>query len=238
MRKSDFRARIVCSNYAMKKAYRHWDNYVDSNHSDLDEIDTAIDYCSIAIKSDPQNTHAYAFRGKMYIRKHWFIWACRDLNKAISFGLHDEFVYSDLGFAHMALQECSEAVNSFSNALEINPDHFFAWSYRGYTFFKLELYEKAIPDLKIALSLIPNDPFALLNLNDAYLRKGNIHLKADRNLEAVDDFTNAAESRDFIVEAYEGRAAAYTNLGRVDEATADIAKAKYFREEQEHSKKE
>ena len=44
MRKSDFRAKLVCSNYAMKKAYRHWDNFEDSNHSDLDEIDTAIDY--------------------------------------------------------------------------------------------------------------------------------------------------------------------------------------------------
>ena len=61
-------------------------------------------------------------------------------------------------------------------------------------------------------------------------------MKADRNLEAVDDFTKATSSRDFIVKAYEGRATAYTNLGRVDEATADIAKAKYFREEQEHSK--
>ena len=236
MRKSDFRAKLVCSNYAMKKAYRHWDNFEDSNHSDLDEIDTAIDYCSIAIKSDPQNTHAYAFRGKMYIRKHWFIWACRDLNKAISFGLHDEFVYTDLGFAHMLEHECSEAVNNFSIALAINPEHFSAWSNRGYTFIKMSLFEKAVPDLKIALSLIPNDPIALLNLNDAYYGRGHLYLKADRNLEAVDDFTKATSSRDFIVKAYEGRATAYTNLGRFDEATADIAKAKYFREEEEHSK--
>ena len=236
MRKSDFRAKLVCSNYALKKAYRHWDNFEDSNHSDLDEIDTAITYCSIAIKNYPQNEFAYKLRGSLYIWKECFKWAYRDLNKAVSLGLKDEFVYSDLGFAYMCEHECSEAVNNFSNALEINPDYFFAWQKRGYTFIKMELYDKAIPDLIIALSLDPNDPEALRHLNNAYLRRGNLYLEEGRNLEAVDEYTKATSSRDFIVKAYEGRATAYTNLGRVDEATADIAKAKYFREEQEHSK--
>lgn len=236
MRKSDFRAKIVCSNYALKKAYRHWDNFEDSNHSDLDEIDTAIDYCSIAIKNYPQNEFAYKLRGSMYSNKHWFRRACRDLNRAVSLGLKDEYVFTDLGFAHMLEHECSEAVNNFSHALEINPEHFSAWSNRGYTYIKMRLFEKAVPDLKIALSLIPNDPIALLNLNDAYYGRGHLYLKADRNLEAVDDFTEATSSKDFIVKAYEGRAMAFTNLGRVGEATADIAKAKYIREEQEHSK--
>ena len=231
------KAVIRCSNYAMKKAFKYWGYYHDQdNQDDQDDLDTALKYCSLAIKINPQNASAYALRGSMYNSKQWFKRACRDLNKAISFGLHDEFVYTDLGFAHMLEHECSEAVNNFSIALAINPEHFSAWSNRGYTFIKMSLFEKAVPDLKIALSLIPNDPIALLNLNDAYYGRGNLYLKADRNLEAVDDFTKATSSRDFIVKAYEGRATAYTNLGRFDEATADIAKAKYFREEQEHSK--
>ena len=179
---------------------------------------------------------AYALRGAIYIHKHWFSWVFRDLNKALVFGLNNEVVYSDLGYAHMLLGECDKAVNNFSIALEINPNHFFAWSYRGYTFFKMKLYEKAISDLTIALSLIPNDPFALLNLDDAYLRRGGLHLKADRYLEAIDDFSNAMNHYDFVVKAYEGRASAYTNLGKIDEAKADIAKAKFFRDEYEHSK--
>ena len=237
MRKSDFRAKIVCSNYALKKAYSHWDNFKASNPSDLDEIDTAITYCSIAIKNYPQNEFAYSLRGSMYIGKEWYKWACRDLKKALSLGLKDEFVYSDLGFAYMLLQECNEAVNSFSNALEINPNYCFAWQKRGYTFTKMELYEKAIPDLKIALSLLPNDIYANRDLNRAYLRRGHLHLKAGKNLEAISDFTSATNSKDSVVEAYEGRAAAFMNLGRVDESTADIAKAKYIREEHEHAKK-
>jgi Flp pilus assembly protein TadD len=62
-------------------------------------------------------------------------------------------------------------------------------------------------------------------------------LDAGRNLEAIDDFTQAAKTKDLIMKAYEGRAKAFTNLGRVDEAKADMAKAEYIHEEQEHSKK-
>ena len=239
MRKSEDKAVIRCSNYAMKKAFKYWGYYHDQdNQDDQDDLDTALKYCSLAIKINPQNASAYALRGSMYNSKQWFKRACRDLNKALSFGLNDENLYSDLGYAHLLCEEYSEAVNNFSNALAANPNHSFSWSFRGYSFSDMGLFGKAISDLKIALSLIPNDTGTHSRLNGAYLERGYLHLKAGRNLEAVDDFTNAAESRDFIVEAYEGRAAAYTNLGRFDEATADIAKAKYFREEQEHSKKE
>ena len=228
MRESEDKAKITCSNFALKKAFRSYDN---SDH------DTAIKYCSLAIKINPKNASAYNLRGSIYIHKYWFTWVFRDLNKALILGLNDEVVYSNLGYAHMLLQECDKAVNNFSIALEINPNHFFAWSYRGYTFFKMKLYEKAIPDLKIALSLIPNDPFALLNLNDAYLGRGHNHLNAGRNLEAVDDFSNAMNYYDFVTKAYEGRAAAYTNLGMIDLAKADIVKAKFFRDKLELNQK-
>lgn len=237
MRKSEDKAVIRCSNYAIKKAYRHWDNFADSNCSDLDEIDTAITYCSLATKINPQNAAAYALRGSMYNYKHWHKRAFRDLNKALSLGLNDEDVYYELGFAHLLCEEYSQAVNNFSNAIELNPNSYILWFFRGCTFDDMDLYDKAIPDLKIALSLNPNDTDTLDRLSNAYLKRGHLYLKAGRNLEAVDDYTKATNTKDFIVEAYEGRATAFTNLGRVDESTADIAKAKYIRKEQEHSKK-
>ena len=227
MGKSDDKAKISCSNFAMKKAFKFYDN---------DDHDTAIKYCSLAIKINPQNAMAYALRGAIYIHKHWFSWVFRDLNKALSLGLNDKDVYFELGYAHLLCEEYSEAVNNFSNALTLNPNSFILWFFRGCTFDDMDLYDKAIPDLTIALSLNRNDTNTLERLSNAYLSRGNRYLKAGKNLEAIDDFTNATESVDFIVKAYEGRAAAYTNLGRVDEATADIAKAKYIREEEEHSK--
>jgi len=228
MSNSEDKAKIRCSNYAMKKAYKHWAN---------NDNDTALKYCSLAIKINPQNAAAYALRGSMYNYKDWLKRAFRDLNKALSLGLNDEDVYFELGYAHLLCEEYSEAVNNFSNALTLNPNSFILWFFRGCTFDDMDLYDKAIPDLTIALSLNRNDTNTLERLSNAYLSRGNRYLKAGRNLEAIDDFTNATESKDFIVKAYEGRAAAYTNLGRVDEATADIAKAKYIREEQEPSKK-
>jgi tetratricopeptide (TPR) repeat protein len=104
----------------------------------------------------------------------------------------------------------------------------------------MELYEKAIPDLKLAISLGTDDKDydeTLSRLNKAYLGRGQQHLNACRNLEAIDDFTKAASSKNLIVKAYEGRATAFTNLGKMEEAKADIAKANYIREEQEHAKK-
>lgn len=219
MGRSEDKAKESCSNFAMKKAYKHYDNY---------DYDTAIKYCSLAIKIDPQNGMAYNLRGAMYTHNYWFTWSFKDLNKALSLGFINETVYTNLGYAHMLNHQCDKAVNNFSIALEMNPDHFSAWSNRGYTFIKMRLYEKAVPDLKIALSLIPNDRIAFLNLNHAYLGRGQHHLKAGRNIEAIEDFSNAMNHYNFIVKAYEGRAAAYMNLGMTDKANADIAKAKFF----------
>ena len=228
MRKSDDKAKISCSNFAMKKAFKYYDNY---------EYDTAIKYCSLAIKIDPQNGMAYNLRGAIYIHNYWFTWSFRDLNKALSLGFNNDMVYSNLGDAYMFSHQCDKAVNNYSIALELNPENFCAWSNRGYTFIKMRLYEKAVPDLKIALNLRPKDSIALLNLDDAYLGRGQHHLKAGRNIEAIEDFSNAMNHYDFIVKAYEGRAAAYTNLGKIDLARADIAKAKFFRDKLELNQK-
>ena len=225
MRRSEDNAKESCSNFAMKKAFKYYDNY---------NYDTAIKYCSLAIKSNPQHGMAYNLRGAMYIHNYWFTWAFRDLNKAQSLGFNNDMVYSNLGDAYMFSHQCDKAVNNYSIALELNPENFCAWSNRGYTFIKMRLYEKAVPDLKIALTLRPKDSIALLNLDDAYLGRGQQHLKAGRDIEAVDDFSNAMNHYDFIVKAYEGRAAAYTNLGMIDLAKADMVKAKFFRDKYEH----
>lgn len=200
MRKSDFRAKIVCSNYAMKKAFKYWGYYHDQdNQDDQDDLDTALKYCSLAIKINPQNASAYALRGSMYNSKQWFKRACRDLNKALSFGLNDEDIYSDLGYAHLLCEEYSEAVNNFSSAIALNPNSSILWYFRGCTFDDMELYDKAIPDLIIALSLNLNHTDTLDRLSNAYLERGHLHLKAGKNHEAVDDFTKATSSRDLIL---------------------------------------
>lgn len=227
MRESEDKTKVACSNFALKKAFKFHNNY---------DYETAIKYCSLAIKINPKNAGAYNLRGEMYIHNYWFTWAFRDLNKALKLGFHNEIVYSNLGFIHMLLHQCEQAVNNYSIALEINPNHFNAWLNRGYTFIKMKLYEKAVPDLKMALSLNPKEPLALLNLSDAYLGRGNLHLKAGRNMEAIEDFTNAANHYDFVIKAYEGRASAYTNLGKIELAKADIVKAKFFRDEYEGPK--
>lgn len=225
MRESDNKAKISCSNFAMKKAFKFYDKH---------DFDTAIKFCSIAIKNNPQNASAYNLRGEMYTQKYYFTWAFRDLNKALSLGFNNEMVYSNLGDAYMFSHQCDKAVNNYSIALEINPENFWAWSNRGFTFKKMKLYEKAIPDLKIALTLQPNDPIALLHLDDAYLGRGHNHLKAGRNLEAIDDFSNVTNYNDLAVKAYEGRASAYTNLGMIDLAKADMVKANFFRDKYEY----
>jgi tetratricopeptide (TPR) repeat protein len=234
MSKSEDRAKESCYHYALKIAWKHI-----SNCYDLDDdkyLDTALEYCSLAIKINPQNASAYVTRGAVYNQKKHFKRAFKDLNKALSLGLNDEDVYFELGYAHFLCEEYSQAVNNFSNALELNPNIFYLWYSRGCTFSKMELYGKAISDLKIALNLVPDDIDALKHLGNAYLKRGTLFLNIWGNLEAISDFTSATNFKDSVVKAYEGRAAAYTNLGRFDDAKADMAKAKYIHEEQEHLK--
>jgi len=235
MSKSEDRAKESCSNYALKKAWKNIGNYHDFDNDEY--LDTALKYCSLAIKINPQNANAYVTRGSVYNEKDYFKRAFRDLNKALSLGLNNEDVYYELGFGHFLCEEFREAINDFSKALIVNPEHYGSWYFRGCAFSAMELYEKAILDLKLARSLDTKDKDTDTRLNQAYLGRGYQHLDAGRNLEAIDDFTQAARTKDLIMKAYEGRAKAFTNLGRVDEAKADIAKAEYIHEEQEHSKK-
>lgn len=121
----------------------------------------------------------------------------RDLKQSVldylreAHGIFTETIYNDLhGFirnqgihqsayteffkgvtAHIK-EKYQKAINHYSKAIELEPQHFPAYSNRGEDYFNIGEYESAIQDYNSVLELIPGSPELYYKLGEAWLHLG------------------------------------------------------------------
>jgi len=78
------------------------------------------------------------------------------------------------------------AIEDYSAAIELQPDHFKAWYNRGFCLDQLGRHEEAIEDYTKAIELRPNNP-------SAYHNRGSAYDKIKRHREALEDFNRVVE---------------------------------------------
>lgn len=66
------------------------------------------------------------------------------------------------------LGDCQKAVDNYTKAIELNPNHAEAYNNRGYTYMRMRNYEAAIKDLDKAIDLRKDYINALMNRGDLY----------------------------------------------------------------------
>lgn len=81
---------------------------------------------------------------------------------------------------------CTQAIASYSKAIELNPTYVQAYNNRGYTYMRLRDYKNALADLNKALQLNPNYVQALMNRGDVH----NYYYQIDRP-SAIADYKKA-----------------------------------------------
>ena len=110
-----------------------------------------------------------------------------------------------------------EAIEEYTQAVELDPKLAKAYNNRGYAYFKKGQWDLAIAELSKAIELDPNHAVAYYNRGYAYLEKGQWDL-------AIADCGKAIELDPHYAKAYYLRGCAYTWVEQWDLATADLNK--------------
>ena len=116
------------------------------------------------------------------------------------------------------LKQINKAIERYSHAIELNPNHTHAYNNRGIAYENTGDFDRAIEDFNTAIGLNPNYAIAYNNRGAAYHDKDDI----DR---AIEDFNTAIGLNPNYAEAYYSRGNAYNNKGNSDRAIADYTKA-------------
>lgn len=123
------------------------------------------------------------------------------------------------GNSHLGDEDYQGAIESFSQALVLNPQLAVAYNGRGVAYDRLVDLDLANQDFAQAIDLNPQHALAYNNRGLIYWRKG------ERDL-AVQDFTSAIDQDPDYAEAYCNRGEAGLHLGEWEKAKADLTAAK------------
>ncbi|MBR1396921.1 MAG: tetratricopeptide repeat protein [Selenomonadaceae bacterium] len=144
------------------------------------------------------------------------------------------------------------AISSYTQAIELNPNNYIAYCNRGAAYNELNNYEQSIADFEKAIQLKADYPLTYYNLglthynaqlyeqaitdygkaieldqkfSAAYVNRGFVKYGLRQFDEAIADFNKALEINPNFAEAYNNRGLVYVELKELDKAIADYRKA-------------
>ncbi len=91
--------------------------------------------------------------------------------------------YFEMGDYQYDLGNCTQAIENYDTAINMDPNFAQALNNRGYTYMRLRDYNKALKDLDKAIELRPDYVQALMNRGDIY----NYYFNIDR-ARAIEDY--------------------------------------------------
>ncbi len=131
------------------------------------------------------------------------------------------YAYNNRGQFLMDQKKYDKAIEDFSKAIELKPNHISAVYNRGNAFMKEQKYDKALEDFNKAIELDPN-------YFEAYLNRGEIFYIKKRYDLALADCNKAIVLNPNLAAAYLNRAAVFYVEGKFQEAIIDYTKAIAF----------
>jgi tetratricopeptide (TPR) repeat protein len=111
----------------------------------------------------------------------------------------DEGDWVDKGLILLGKHEYNEAIKAFSTAIEIIPQDYQAYNYRGVTWALKGDFHTAIADYNKAIKIRPR-------YAEAYNNRGFAHTKIGDLQQALNDYGRALEINPFFVDAYNNKA--------------------------------
>jgi tetratricopeptide (TPR) repeat protein len=194
------------------------------------DFHVGLEFCDLALKADPNCGQAYLLKGYTLFKlenpeqsvqclKHGLsLLPAKGEGLAVLPGHGPEWSYHilvaaliDLGHFKEALESLDRAPASFQKNLVFLED-------RGILYVQLRQYEKSIDLFSQIIKANPSN-------NYYYRERARAYLLAKKPAQAVVDFTTAIKREPTESSVYSGRAEAYKQLGKMDLARADYAKA-------------
>ncbi len=118
----------------------------------------------------------------------------------------------------LKLGKMDMAIETYSEAIRLNPRHASAYNNRGVAYNSKREHGRAIEDYAKAIECNPE-------LANAYNNRGNVHRGSGEHDCAIEDYTKAIECNPELAGAYNDRGAAYAENGEFDCAIEDCNRA-------------
>jgi len=137
-----------------------------------------------------------------------------------------ELFLFDVGNGFLELGKFEEAIASYDEVIEFNPDYDAAWNHRGITLYNLGKIEEALASWDKAIEFKPNDYASWYNRGLALSYLGKTE-------EALASWDKAIEFKPNDYASWYKRGNALYNLGKIEEAIASWDKAIEFKQNKE-----
>ena len=221
---------------------------------------SAVSAFTRAIEISPKYAEAYVKRGLAHYRLGEYLKAIDDYTQTLSLNRYTADAYYSRGDAHRALGDYQHALADYTASLEKRWAGFVTWK-RAETYLEMGDTQRALADYgavierksgaaayyyrSIAYARLGEDQLALADLDkaieiepafaEAYLRRGETHLRLNQHDAAESDYHKVVqfatdeiqgwgEAHPTLGPIYFRRASAYQQLGRYDDALADYEK--------------
>jgi tetratricopeptide (TPR) repeat protein len=218
------------------------------------DIDGAFQAFDKAVRLFPEKSEPYYKRGKIYHEKKQVKQAITDFNKAIQREDVPSY-YTSRGIAYLQLKNYEEAKKDLNKALELDPTSYTPWTYLGVAYTDLDENGKAIECLQKSVSLYGEDAYTHYYLGLARCSEGQwdkanqalskaVRCNPDKSIKslvftlrararlqledvhgAIQDLTVAIQMSPNDPSLYYLRGRAQLEIGRRDEARANLSKA-------------
>jgi tetratricopeptide (TPR) repeat protein len=216
----------------VKKHFQHGCELLDAKR-----YDEAIKEFTQTILLDPDGTlgyarrpeygEAYMERGTQELHNENFVAAVPDLEQAAEFMPSNAKVFSRLGAAWSGQKRWDRAMENYTIAIQIEHDPV-DYQARGQAYLNLDKLDNAIADFYQSVKLDPKNVRAYADMRYAYLGYAYMGKKdpesavqaLNKAVQICHGEPNANSRVEFI--AHHLRASAYLDLGKTDEAAADL----------------
>src|SRR5215471_6692294 len=128
------------------------------------------------------------------------------------------FAFSNRGATYARKGEYDRAIESYDEAIRLNPKHADAFSNRGVAYARKGDYDRAVENYDEAIRLNPKHAAALYGRGNAYRRKGDY----DR---AIENYDEALRLNPKHANAFSNRGVAYARKGEYDRAIENYDEA-------------
>jgi tetratricopeptide (TPR) repeat protein len=124
----------------------------------------------------------------------------------------------DRGYEYGLNKEYDKAIEAYTSAIALNPNHAKAYNNRGIAYEKKGQYDRAIGDYNRVIAINPN-------LAEAYNNRGYAYYSKGQHDRAIEDYNKAITLNPNYYAAYDNSGVAYANKGQYDRAIEDFNKA-------------
>lgn len=121
----------------------------------------------------------------------------------------------DEGTAALNRKDYATAINFYTQAIELNPNHSYAYHDRGIAYQMTQNLNQALADMNKAIQLESN-------VAHMYLSRGNLHHVLKNYNAAIADFDKAIQLNPNNFKAYGGRGNSYAVLKNFNQAISDL----------------